>query len=105
TVAFPQVTSVFAVPANPVVLLTKGFKNCSATATGAAGVVTITLTDNGGPCTLPISTAAAVQIPGVTAGIAGSPTTGNWTVKTSADITAAAVGVAPIVGSATTPTA
>jgi len=54
----------------------------------AAGVVTITLADSGGACILPNSTIAVVQILGVTAGVAGSPTAANWTVKTGSDATA-----------------
>ena len=73
TIAFPNVTSVFTVPASPTVFLTKGFKNCAvgSTATRDDHAVTITLADNGGVCCLPSSTVAQVQILGVTSGIAG----------------------------------
>ena len=106
TIAFPAVTSIFTVPASPSVTLKTGFKNCAVgNATGVGTVVTITLADNGGPCALPNGTPATVEIKGITAGAAGSPTAANWTVKTTADTAAANVGVAPVIGAATTPTA
>ena len=106
SVAFPNATSIFTVPANPIVLLTKGFKNCAvASAVTATTTVTITLTDNGGVCSLPISTAAQVQILGVKSGAAGTVTAANWNVKTSADTTAGVVGASIVISAATTPTA
>ncbi len=65
TVTYP---AGFVVPASPSVILVNGFANCSATATGAGTVATITLADNGGTCVLPNSRAATVQILGVTNG-------------------------------------
>ena len=105
TVVFPNATSVFAVPASPTVLLTKGFANCSAAAVGASQTVTITLADNGGTCSLPNSAAAALQILGVTAGVAGSPAAALWQVKTSADTTAGNPAAPPVIAAATAPSA
>ena len=91
TIAFPNVTSVFTVPASPTVTLKSGFKNCAiGNATGAGTVVTITLADNGGTCSLPNAHAAdRSRSRASRAGAAGAPTAANWTVKTTADTTAA----------------
>ena len=106
TIAFPNATSIFTIPASPTVLLTHGFANCAiGSAVGASTTVTITLADSGGICTLPNSAVAQVQILGITSGAAGAPAAANWTVKTSANTAAANVGVAPVIGAATTPTA
>ncbi len=106
SVAFPNATSIFTVPASPTVFLTKGFKNCAVGSTSlATTTLTITLADNGGVCSLPSSTVAQVQILGVTSGIAGTVTAANWTVRTSADSTAGQVGASIVIAAATTPTA
>ncbi len=92
----------FAVPATPAISLLNGFRNCSATATGASTVATITLANSGGTCALPAATAASLAVAGVT----NTSTTGSSTetVSTSADTTAASAAAVTIVG-ATSPTA
>ena len=99
TVAF---TAGFVAPNPGTIILGKGFKNCLATGTGAGVTETITLADNGGTCTLPLSTAASLQIVGVTNGSTLGAV--QPTLKTSSDTTALAATAVTMVA-ATTPTA
>ncbi len=106
SIAFPNATSVFTVPATPTVLLTKGFINCAVTnAATVTTTVTFTLADSGGTCSMPSSTAATVQIPGITSGAAGTPAVTSWQVKTSVDNTFTSVGASPVIAAASVPSA
>ncbi len=98
----------FSIPSNPTIALTSGFTTCSATGVGspsgtsANNVVTVTLADNAGTC----SVAAAVATTLTVAGVTNTTTTGatNVTLRTSTDTTAATSGNVTI-AAATTPTA
>jgi large repetitive protein len=87
TVVFDFFT--FNVPASPTITLLTGFVSCTATATGASAVVTITLA--GGSCALANSTAATLSIAGIT-----NPSTAQtiaatgFSIRTSMDATTGA---------------
>ena len=97
TIAFPIGFSV--VPA-PTVTLPTGYTNCSATAVGSASgsssnnLVTVTLADSGGTCSVPANTATTLTVNGITnTNVTGAT---SFNVSTSSDITPAASGTATI---------
>lgn len=97
-VIFP---SSFGVTGAPLITLGAAFSNCSATASGSSGAVTITLANSGGSCSLPKNTAASLTIGSVTNPAAGSYANTGFTVRTSADSAASSSSNVVIFGNAT----
>jgi len=75
----------FAIPGTPTVLLGSGFSHCTATASTTSNLVTITLVNNGGSCSLPNSTAATLAILGILNPGTGSYPAANFSVSTTHD--------------------
>ncbi len=78
----------FVSPATPTIALVSGFVNCSATATGGANIVTITLANSGGACAVGNSTAVSLTIQGLTNPTHGAAATINknlFTISTTKD--------------------
>jgi hypothetical protein len=97
--------SAFTVPANPTITLPTGFNHCSATATSAAGVVTVTLANSGGTCALAASSGATFTIAGITNPAANTYAANTFSVSTSANNAPANPATAVIITSpATQPT-
>ena len=89
----------FSIPANPTVVLTGAYTNCSASAvtTSTSGsttgpTVTVTLANNGGNCALANSASGALTLAGITNPPQQTITAANMTVATTADTTAASPG-------------
>ena len=89
TVAFSSVSPQnFTVPATPTIVLGAGYVNCTATATGAASTVTVTLA--GASCAVGNSTTTSMTINGITnAPQAAAIPKANFSVMTSVDNTSA----------------
>ncbi|MEI7924665.1 MAG: hypothetical protein WCI61_00525, partial [Chloroflexota bacterium] len=81
----------------PTVALASGFANCSATASSAGSVVTITLASSGGVCALLANAVASLTVGGITNPVEATYTASAFTVATSAESSASGAGAAVVI--------
>src|SRR5262249_37507852 len=97
----------FTVPATPTVTIVNGgssnFSGCGNTRSVTGNVVTITLTNSGGTCSLPKAKSGQFPVAGTTTPSAAGNYAGN-SVATSADTTAGTASIAIVAGAAATAT-
>ena len=90
----------FTIPATPPITLGTGFSNCTATATASSAVVTITLANSGGTCSLPNNTTASLTVGSITNPAPGSYAASSFAVRTTQDNPASPTSNVVILGPA-----